>query len=646
MKSFKLLFAPLLVCLIFQLPAIAQKTYTNATNNDSWHDPLNWSPQGIPTAADNVIIPQGEIINVGDTGASANANFLTVEEGAIVTKFGNLSLVMQTGGNFAPGSELNVLEGWITTINGPIIINGELNSIGMLSKGIRGNNSNQSSVEITGTMQIQSPSEPFLMNLVTLHIFPSGILTIEEGSIANVSSSRLLNQGIIQKTAGTGTFEMATPFENDGGTINIDSGSIEFTRITTFTDGAYNVNSDGFLSWDSNNAYFLNGTLTGQLDGPFIINCNSVRLSNGAENFLDFSGPAVIEWIGGSLQTQAAPGSILINKVLMNISDTGLNAQIAGGATLKNEGTINFTGSPNLPFDIASNSFLENTEQGLITVVDDVVIRGAGFVNNGIVEKISGSGVARILNLINNESGTVRITQGTVECTDGYEGIGRLTGAGALEANPFDDIESRIAPGNDGPGTLTYNNAGSFDSTTDCIYEIEINGSTPSTQYDVFAIETTNPIAEINGTFDIQLSYAPQLGDEFVVITAGTITECNLPSQVSGFFDGMEYIYDVICNTENVTLRVNEIVLGVPDNIISGALAYPNPTSENFTIRLKNISPETTTIVTNILGQVISSERFINTDTLELRLEGSSGIYFTTITDNLGNSKTIKIVKR
>lgn len=641
MKLLKLLFTTLIFCTIVQFSATAQKTYTNATNNDSWHDPLNWSPTGVPTSFENVTIPQNEIVNIST--ANAMANFLTVEAGAIVTKFGNLALGMQSGGNFAPGSELNLLQGTISPGNGTLIINGEFNTIGMLSKGISGNSG---TIEITGTMQIQSPSEPFEMLGVTLLIRPSGILTIEEGTIQNITGGLLRNQGLIQKTAGTGTFNIATPFENDGGTININSGSIEFTRPTTFMNGEYNVNSNGFLGWDGNNANFIIGTLTGQLDGPFIINCNSIRISNGAENTLDFSGSAAIEWIGGSLDTQASPGSVLVNNVLINIHDTGFNAQVVGGATLRNEGTINFTGNPNLPFLIGANSFLENTEQGVITVVDGVVITGSGFINSGLVEKISGTGVARILNITNNETGTVRITQGTLECTDGYQGPGLITGGGALEANPFDDIESTIAPGNNGPGMLTYNNAGSFDSTPDCIYQLEINGPAPNTQHDVFVIDTTNPVAEINGIFDIQLGFAPAIDDEFVVITAGNITECNLPSQVTATFMNNQYTYDVVCNTDNVTLKVVAVILGIDANVLSTSKAFPNPTNGNVTVQLPNTISEINSTITNILGQVVAFERFVNTETFQLNLEGGPGIYFVTLTTESGVSETLKVIKK
>lgn len=641
MKLLKLLFTTLIFCTIVQFSATAQKTYTNATNNDSWHDPLNWSPTGVPTSSQNVTIPQNEIVNIST--ANAMANFLTVEAGAIVTKFGNLALGMQSGGNFAPGSELNLLQGTISPGNGTLIINGEFNTIGMLSKGISGNSG---TIEITGTMQIQSPSEPFEMLGVTLLIRPSGILTIEEGTIQNITGGLLRNQGLIQKTAGTGTFNIATPFENDGGTININSGSMEFTTSTTFMNGEYNVNSNGFLGWDGNNANFIIGTLTGQLDGPFIINCNSIRISNGAENTLDFSGSAAIEWIGGSLDTQASPGSVLVNNVLINIHDTGFNAQVVGGATLRNEGTINFTGNPNLPFLIGANSFLENTEQGVITVVDGVVITGSGFINSGLVEKISATGVARILNITNNETGTVRITQGTLECTDGYQGPGLITGAGALEANPFDDIESTIAPGNNGPGMLTYNNAGSFDSTPDCIYQLEINGPAPNTQHDVFVIDTTNPVAEINGTFDIQLGFAPAMDDEFVVITAGNITECNLPSQVTATFMNNQYTYDVVCNTDNVTLKVVAVILGIDANVLSTSKAFPNPTNGNVTVQLPNTISEINSTITNILGQVVAFERFVNTETFQLNLEGGPGIYFVTLTTESGVSETLKVIKK
>lgn len=494
-------------------------------------------------------------------------------------------------------------------------------------------------------MQIQSPSEPLTLG-GDLRIFPSGILTVEEGTINTLNGGKLINEGTLQKTAGTGIFNMGCIFENNGGTIDLISGSMEFTNTTTFTNGEYNVNESDFLKTSANNTIFINGTLTGQLDGPFIIDSNSFRISNGVDTILNFSGSSGFVWQGGALTTQAAPGSTLVNLGLITVTGSGNSQkQLSGGVILRNEGEMFFQETVT-NFGIGQASILNNTALGEITIVDGVFISGATFTNRGLVQKLVGTGDATINNFNNMATGILNIASGTIRHNNAYSGNGLITGAGSILTNLNVEIESTIAPGNSGPGTLTYLNSGFFDSTPDCIYQLDINGITPDTEHDVFAINTTNPVAKIYGTFDIQLNYAPQLNDEFVVITAGNITECNLPPQVSADFNGMTYTFDVVCNPDNVTLQVINVSLGINDTIIGTARAYPNPTKGAFTIALGKSYSEINMFVTNILGQVITSQRFENTNTIDLNIQDVAGIYFVNVSTSESQIKTLKIVKQ
>ena len=73
---------------------------------------------------------------------------------------------------------------------------------------------------------------------------------------------------------------------------------------------------------------------------------------------------------------------------------------------------------------------------------------------------------------------------------------------------------------------------------------------------------------------------------------------------------------------------------------------YPNPTKSDFTIELDKEYSEINTTITNLLGQVIASERFVNTHTLDLKINNANGIYFVNVTTSEGLSETIKIIKQ
>ena len=635
MKSFKLLITALILCAFFQFSTQAQtKTWIGASGG-SWGNANNWSPMGVPGSQD-VIIPSGSEVNVDVT---AFLDSLTVQSGAVVNKTTDLAITM-TNGVFETGSTLNFFGGNINSAGGTggeKVFNGTVNIIGPERKRFGGD------VIINNVMNVESGVIDFDLRSNTLLISQGAVMTVGDGSIkVEAFTATLRNEGLIQKTSGAGTFTIDTVFENDGAVINIENGSMDITGSSVITDSEINVNSNGFFRLFDNVNHTLNGTLTGQLDGPFIINSNQFRVTNNANNFLDFSGPAGVEWIGGTLSAQGSPGTVLVNKGLLTVKSTGSNSQMSGGVVFRNEGEMNFENTVT-NFSINQSSVFENAEIGIITVLDGMNITDLGVVNNGLLQKISGTGDATISRLINNESGIVSINSGRLILNVSYQGNGVITGEGTLVPVPAStDITGTIVPGINGVGTLNYLNQTEFDSTPDCIYQLELNGANPDTEHDVFAINTN---AKLNGSFDIQLGFAPQLNDEFVVITADNITECNLPAQTSGFFGGMEYTYDVVCNADNVTLKVVEITLGIKDSVLASSKVFPNPTNGNFTIKLSNNISEINTSITNILGQVVASERFTNTDTLELDLQGSPGIYFVALRSAEDVVKIIKVVK-
>ncbi|AFL80453.1 hypothetical protein Aeqsu_0951 [Aequorivita sublithincola DSM 14238] len=638
MKSFKTIFSALILCAIFQLSANAQlKTFTNSTGNNLWEDAANWSPGGVPQGSNDVLIPSGFEVDVAVLTA---VNALTLEANAVLNIVTGSQFRTFGGATYAAGSIINFEGGYFSSYNFSATINGQLNIFGGDPKHLAGNIliNNQMNVA-SGVLDLDYSGSASQFLTIT----SSGVMTVGDASFASAPFGGLLiNEGLIQKTSGAGTFTISSSFENNDGTINIDSGSIMLSGLMTLTDGEYNVNSNGFLELNGDIPNFIIGTLTGQLDGPFIVDGGGLRIENNGVNFLDFSGPAGVVWRGGTLTAQAAAGTVLVNNGLINFTGTGSQqTQLAGGAVFQNEGTILFDAAAN-NLSIGQGSIFENRELGVITVVDGVNISGGPFINTGLIQKTTGTGTATLASLTNNSPGILSVETGNMSFNVNFDGDGIITGAGSIGTNYNTEIGQTIAPGNNGVGTLTYNNTLDFEATPDCIYQLEINGTAAGTEHDVFAI--TNK-ARLFGTLDIILGYNAQLNDEFVIMTFPNRNECELPAQVTASFGNGTYTYDVVCNPDNVTLKVVDIVLGLEDNQLSNAVLYPNPTSGNFTIDLGKNYSEINMNITNILGQVVAFERFANTDTLEINLQGSPGIYFVNITTGEDFSETLKVLK-
>lgn len=86
-----------------------------------------------------------------------------------------------------------------------------------------------------------------------------------------------------------------------------------------------------------------------------------------------------------------------------------------------------------------------------------------------------------------------------------------------------------------------------------------------------------------------------------------------------------------------------ENILSTDENQKLSAEVFPNPTSENITVKLENTLPARIEI-TNAVGQVVSTQNVISeSETVTLPI--GKGIYFVKITQN-GNSSIRKVVKQ
>jgi hypothetical protein len=80
-------------------------------------------------------------------------------------------------------------------------------------------------------------------------------------------------------------------------------------------------------------------------------------------------------------------------------------------------------------------------------------------------------------------------------------------------------------------------------------------------------------------------------------------------------------------------------------NLKNKIRVFPNPTYKNITLDFESIIGEIDATISNVLGQVITNERFVNTNTINLNINGSPGIYFVTLRTPEKYSKTLKIIK-
>lgn len=520
--------------------------------------------------------------------------------------------------------------------SGSLTGNGTLSNIGIVnlettsSKSIYGSTTFKNQANVT----INNSGVFYLANTSTFNNVASGVFTINSiGSIQAASGAgTLINIGLIKKTAA-GAFTIYIVLENNNGNFLVEEGTLTYSNSATkLNNGTYTVNTAGILNW--NDTVTCTGTLVGVINGDLNWN-GTLSVASGTTATLNFTTNGV-SWNSGSFSGNGT----LTNAGIINLKTTS-SKSIYGSSMFNNQAAFNINDVG--VFYLANTSTFKNLPTGIFSINSTGSIQaasGAGtLINTGLLKKVTNAGAFTIYNPTTNTlPGIIQATTGTLNITGAYTGNGILTGNGTvnLSNSPFNGT---IKPGGT-PGTLNY--LGNYVASTATIMEVDLNGTTPSTGYDVLTVQNS---ATAKGTIIVNLGFAPTLNSEFVILTATNVT-CTLPATVSAIYNGYQYVFNVICNPTNVTLKVASVTLDTNESTLSAISLYPNPTLGQFTIDLGKEYEAVTVQIYSTIGQLISSSNYNATDKVSQEITAAAGIYFVKVTSDNKESKMIRIIKQ
>ncbi|QAA82651.1 T9SS type A sorting domain-containing protein [Aequorivita sp. H23M31] len=86
--------------------------------------------------------------------------------------------------------------------------------------------------------------------------------------------------------------------------------------------------------------------------------------------------------------------------------------------------------------------------------------------------------------------------------------------------------------------------------------------------------------------------------------------------------------------------------LEITENTFSSISLYPNPTERNFEIDLGKEYTDVSIAVYNILGQLVSTEKYTSTKAISQEINASAGVYFVKVSTAKEGSKTFRIIKQ
>jgi hypothetical protein len=410
-------------------PAVINWTGAHSAVDKNWSDGLNWQGGVAPGAGDIANFSssgtQSFTSNVDTTFTVAGITIDTFPNWGISGGTINVNASLSVTGNFTMGS--GTFGG-----NGAASIGGSGSSVtgGVITLGTGGFTNNGTLAMSTGnTVGLQGTGT--LTNNGTINQGPDDLGTMATTTINNAGTfdfiadatigdrGTVINTGTLEKTGGTGRSSVNCALNNNGGTIDAESGTLLIGGLSfggTIDGGALDAGMGGSstavleLSSSGFTALTYTGSITGSGSGTVALNGATITIPSAGATF-NFAGK-LFQWTGGTIDVSA--GS-LTNNGTINLSTT-TSVTLTGANSLINNKSILQTGAGTLSLN--NNATLDNTSKGTYHLEADGGIGQSGggtFLNAGTLEKSKGTGTSMISPTMLSNTGTVEAATGTLD---------------------------------------------------------------------------------------------------------------------------------------------------------------------------------------------------------------------------------------
>lgn len=505
--------------------------YVSLVNGGNWNTAATWSPNGIPTAADNVTISAGHTINIST--ANAFCNNLT---------FNN--------------STVNFTAAFTLAISGDITTNGS-----GLTSAFTGNNVNQI-VNLAGNLSVTSGN--------THNI---GGVTF---TMTNNARTATIN-GTLSFTSATGTKTLANVAVTSTGTLTNSVARTIAIQNLTLTDGA-TINGTGSLTINAAGSLsVLSGTFGNQVSlGNCILSITGTTTVAGKLSFTSATGTktfsGTITVAAGGTWDNAAGATCVVN---CSITSQGLWTNPTGGVA---------------PYSVTSSgqSYTYTCGPGKSIVMGSLTMNGTSTITNTATLTLAspttaltaqgGSGFFNY-NLVNFSACTtcVSVTASTVNFTFANNTV-NYNSTGVTQ-NVFPTTYVNLAASNSTTAQLT--------GTTTVNNQVAISGS--ATLFDNGSTLTGTATLNMTGTSTLQYSKTGVTLPELTGTPNTLGPNTNMTFQGGGAYvlkSDAVYPYQTVninggaANFSNVTLIQKDLIFGGgqmtnnPALVVNGLFSY------------------------------------------------------------------------
>jgi len=347
-----------------------------------------------------VLVPAGYNANFAGTFTGSGNGSVVLSGGSLSAAPGGLTfdvpppLLQWTGGTLVGNNPLT--NAGVLTVGGSsgVFLDYQLNNAGLLQQAGQAN------------LYLNSSPGAQFENL------PQGTYTLaSDAGIAPYSCCSATvfdNYGLFQKSAGSGDSLITTTFNDWGGTVNVQSGTLTLANNGTTRNGTLEVAAGATLDVTGGRTPTWAGQITGTGSGTVLLANGTLVASPGASlNFVK----GLFQWAGGTLQGPVT------NLDFITIS--GTNPSYLDNV-FYNPAQVLQSGSANLLLNSSPGAHFENLSQGTYTLSSDAGIApysccsATVFDNSGLFQKTGGTGDSVISAIFNDLGGTINVQTGTL----------------------------------------------------------------------------------------------------------------------------------------------------------------------------------------------------------------------------------------
>ncbi len=548
----------------------------------------------------------GGNISIAGTGwgSSGNNNYgIYISNNSTIDTIGNGTInIHGTGGNTFGFSNRGVelSQSNIAAVNGDIAFNGTGRGTGRTSSGIQFDSnalvvtSGSGNITMTGNSTFTDTSGDgnargiIIRGGSTLSAAGSGSI-LGNGVAGNANnpygfgiyvidnSSLSTSSGDINLTgSGTANYSGRGIVIDPGSVLTSNTGdiSIHGSGSATSGNGHHGVTFYGGINITGNGNISIQGSGGGSTGSQ---NAHGIQFGS-AGSFITSAGGEIL--INGTASNAGSNGTgVLVDAITMQAVDINVQGQ-GGGSGLDGIGVdfINsqLTASNNISVAGTGSAAASGASEGVVldnaamTASNININATAGNVSFGMFSESNGTlNVTGSVNLdttggIFIEDGTLAINGGNYTQTEdlyinssatfqraaGFTNEGNISGTGTVDVNAGTLVNNGTVSAGFSPGTLTV--SGNYNQTASGLLDVELNGTTAGTDYDVLNV-TGN--ANLDGTLNVtETTSFINGGETFTIINAGNVsgnfTTINAPAGVT---IGSQY------NATDVTLSADGV---------------------------------------------------------------------------------------